>query len=167
MMGREVRMVSVDWQHPKDDNGKYIPLFGYSYANSRKEWDIGRQKWQEGFIEDYVNKGWKPKDETHTGRYTEWAGSCPSPDDYMPEWPEEKRTHYMMYENTSEGTPISPAFATPEELAQWLVDNKASAFADMTATYDQWLRVAKGGYSPSAIIVNGVMDSGVAGLSEE
>ena len=26
-MGREVRMVPKDWIHPKDRNGKYIPLF--------------------------------------------------------------------------------------------------------------------------------------------
>lgn len=68
----------------------------------------------------------------------------------------------MMYEDVSEGTPISPAFATPEELARWLTDNNASAYADQTASYEGWLRVANGGlaismvYSPQTGIVNGV-----------
>lgn len=46
---------------------------------------------------------------------------------------------YQMWETTSEGSPISPVFASPEELARWLADNKASWFGDATATYDQWM----------------------------
>jgi hypothetical protein len=82
----------------------------------------------------------------------------------MPNWPAEQRTHYMMYEDTSEGTPISPAFETPEELARWLVDNKASAFSDMTADYEHWLRAARGAWSPGMVIADGVMQSGVQAL---
>lgn len=74
----------------------------------------------------------------------------------------------MMYETTSEGTPISPAFATPEELAQWLVDNNASAFADQTASYEAWLRIACGGYAPSAVMTFGSgMVSGVEALKDD
>ena len=81
--------------------------------------------------------------------------------EYMPDWPEAERTHLMMYENTSEGTPISPPFATPEELARWCADNGASAFGASKATYEQWLSVARGGYAPSMVIVDGKMMSGV------
>jgi len=96
--------------------------------------------------------------------YEQWAGQRPHRDDYMPNWPESERTHYMMYEDTSEGTPISPAFATPEELAQWLADNGASAFGDMTADYDHWLRVARGGWAPGMVMQGGRLESGVQGL---
>lgn len=58
----------------------------------------------------------------------------------------------MMYENTSEGTPISPAFETPEELAHWLADNGASAFGSETASYESWLRICRGGFAPGMII---------------
>lgn len=78
-------------------------------------------------------------------------GNPPDINDYMPNWPDAERTHLMMYETTSEGTPISPAFRTPEELARWLADNKASAFGSMTASYESWLEVARGGWAPSAI----------------
>ena len=71
----------------------------------------------------------------------------------------------MMYEDTSEGTPISPIFATPEELARWLTDTKASAFGGQAATYEGWLRVAQGGWAPSAVFTpeTGLM-SGVDAL---
>ena len=85
----------------------------------------------------------------------------------MPDWPEEIKTHYMMYETCSEGTPISPAFKTPEELARWLADNNASAFAGQGASYESWLRICKGGYAPSAIIMNGKLMSGVEATKAE
>jgi len=51
-----------------------------------------------------------------------------------------------MYETCSEGTPISPVMETPEQLARWLVDNKASFFGTMTAPYDRWLEICYGAY---------------------
>ena len=69
---------------------------------------------------------------------------------------------WQMWETTSEGSPMSPVFKTPEELAKWLADNKASAFGNMTATYDEWLNMIKAGHAPSAIMTNGKIISGVA-----
>ncbi len=168
-MGREVRMVPADWQHPKND-GKYVPLFDGAdgaFASADAEWNESHSKWQQGLIKSYgKDEKWQPIDaEYRSMRYTDYGGSRPSPDDYMPDWPTEQRTHYMMYEDTSEGTPISPAFATPEELARWLTDNNASAFASQGASYEGWLRVCKGGFACSAVMHNGVMTSGVDGLT--
>lgn len=84
---------------------------------------------------------------------------------FMPDWPAEERTHLMMYETTTEGTPISPAFETPEELAQWLAHNGASALGSRTATYEQWLAMAKRGWAPSAIMsARGRLVSGVEAM---
>ena len=85
----------------------------------------------------------------------------------MPSWPEEERTHYQMYETTSEGTPISGVFESPELLAHWLADEGASAFAGQGADYESWLRVANGGYACSAVLADGVMESGVTGLTQK
>jgi len=69
---------------------------------------------------------------------------------------------YQVWETTSEGSPISPAFETPEELARWLADNKASAFGSQTASYETWLKFICGpGWAPSAVMENGMMKSGV------
>lgn len=140
-MGREVRRVPADWQHPKDENDKYIPTHQVFTYNAEE-------------IEEGLRDGWLENDPPHYGVSV------------MPDWPAEQRTHYMMYENTTEGTPISPVFATPEELACWLTENSASAFGDMTASYESWLRVANGGYGPSAVITPGRgLQSGVDGLT--
>lgn len=163
----------ADWQHPKgegtyrDGSPRYRALFdGASLAPSTAEWDEGAAKWAEGLRRDYSTDGWKPLDgDEKASTYAEWAGDRPDPDDYMPDWPESERTHFQMYETTSEGTPISPPMESPEALARWLVDNNASAFADQTASYEGWLRVANGGYECSAVmVIGGPLKSGVDGL---
>lgn len=175
-MGREVRRVPADWIHPKypDDHyethlrGRYVPLHeGGDYEARAAEWDEERSRWQSGLVRSYSKEGpWRLKESDEVGmRYTEYAGSRPSPDDYMPNWPAEQRTHLMMYEDTSEGTPKSPAFATPEELARWCADNGVSSFGHDTATYEQWLRVAQGGWAPSMVMTGGQLMSGVEALS--
>lgn len=165
-MGREVRRVPKDWQHPKNDNGNFIPLYGRSYGSDGDEWDEGRRQWLAGFCRSYSDgQEWEPRDPKYANlRYTDYAGARPSPDDYMPDWPDSERTHYMMYEDTSEGTPISPAFATPEDLARWLADTGASAFGRSAASYEGWLRVCKGGFAPSMVISGGVIQTGVDAL---
>jgi len=142
-MGREVRKVPVDWQHPKNEQGNDKPLFE-GYKDDARE-----------FMELANNKGLQEA--------IEYMG-CPDKEDYMPDWADEEKTHLMMYETTSEGTPISPAFETPEELARWLVDNGASAFGRSTGSYEGWLRVAGGGYAPSAVMDASGFHSGVDAL---
>ena len=51
---------------------------------------------------------------------------------------------WQMWENTSEGSPISPAFADPRDLAKWLADTGASTFGHMTADAETWLRMIVG-----------------------
>ncbi|MDB5236909.1 MAG: hypothetical protein JWL88_11 [Parcubacteria group bacterium] len=86
-------------------------------------------------------------------------------DRHMPNWPVSERTHYQMYETTTEGKPISPVCETPEELARWLADNKASAFAGMPANYDHWLSmINNGSWAPTAFRRGGVMISGVEAM---
>lgn len=160
-------MVPPGWRHPKSAEGKYIPLFKGSFTSADEDWNEGYAAWQRGEIENYGAKDgeskWRPKSESalESVSYTEWAGGRPSPDDYMPAFPEGSATMLCMYEDTTEGTPISPAFATPEELARWLADNNASAFGGMTATYEQWLATCLAGWSISVVIEGGRMMSGV------
>lgn len=139
-MGREVRRVPADWQHPiYPATGRYIPLFdGKDFAVELRDWNEGNAKWSRGEFPDDADAA------TRKLTYSECNGDQPKARDYMPAWPDAERTHLMMYENASEGTPISPAFKTPEELARWLADTNASAFGGMGASYEVWLRVAQG-----------------------
>lgn len=86
-----------------------------------------------------------------------WCASCSGSGEAWPD--EETKARYeswrrteppsgegwQMWETTSEGSPMSPVFATPEGLARWLADTKASAFAGIGASYEDWLgMIAKG-----------------------
>ncbi len=168
-MGREVRRVPADWQHPKHWTGglrgpkeRYKPLFpGEDYQPRVDQWDEECAKWKAGWRPDYCTD-----EDDRALCYEEWSGQRPHREDYMPNWPVDQRTHLMMYETTSEGTPISPAFSTPEELARWLTDNNASAFGDSTASYEGWLRVASGGYACSMVIGAQGVQSGVDAFTD-
>lgn len=71
----------------------------------------------------------------------------------VPSWvdPFSDRWGWQMWETTSEGSPISPVMDTPEELARWLADNRASAFGGTEATFDQWLNMITQGHAVSAV----------------
>ena len=167
-MGREVRMVPANWEHPRDEKGHFIALLGGSFKERAAKWDEEARQWANGFVQDYATDGWKAKEPKNAGTFADWDGGRPNEKDYMPDWPEAERTHYQMYESTSEGTPISPAMETPEALARWLADNSASAFANIGATYEQWLATIKRGWAPSAVSSpkTGLV-SGVEGLYEK
>jgi hypothetical protein len=45
---------------------------------------------------------------------------------------------WQLWETTSEGSPISPVFKSPEDLADWCVPN-ATFFAGITGTKLEWL----------------------------
>lgn len=51
---------------------------------------------------------------------------------------------WQMWETTSEGSPISPVFATAEELADYLAATGASMFGNTTASRDRWLSIITG-----------------------
>jgi len=165
-MGREVRMVPKDWEHPKDEKGIYIPLFGGSFSKRVKDYDEEKEMWEKGFMRSYKKDDdmWIPKEDRNYP-FEEWSGSRPQEQDYMPDWPEEERTHFQMYENVTEGTPISPPMESPEALVQWLAENGVNAGAFRTATYEQWLRMISRGYAPTLVGIKGAgLISGVEGI---
>jgi len=122
-MSREIRKVAVDWKHPKDDQGNYVPCFEYFPYEDE--------------ISEGLRDGWLDDEPPN-------YGCC-----VMPSWSDSERSHYQMYETTSEGTPIGPVLESPEAVAHWCVDNSASAMGGRTASYEAWLRVARGGSAPT------------------
>jgi hypothetical protein len=132
-MGREVRKVPPTWEHPENK-----PLRGRSFEEDAEKWDIQKIAWDCGL---YLSNGeLKRRDSSMPDSFDDWDGKRPEKEDYMPNWPESERTHYQMYETTTLGTPISPPMPTIDSLAHWLADNNASAAADFTCTYEEWLR---------------------------
>lgn len=148
MMGREVRRVPKDWEHPRDRNGKYLPMYEEDFETEAAKWKEEFKKWVRTDIE-----------------YWEYR-SPPNRYYYVPK-SEKEKTHYQMYETVSEGTPISPVMDSPESLARWLVDNEARMFASCTATYNEWLYICKGGWAADAVFINGILVPGVRDLDIE
>ena len=174
-MSREVRMVPANWQHPTEWRKEYRsggpelyfkPLHKGPYSERVREWDEGAAQWGAGFVKNYVSGRYHPKSPDQDYSYAAYAGERPVKEAYMPEFEPGTATHYVMYEDTSEGTPISPAFATPEALARWLADNGASSFGGSTATYEQWLPICKGKRAPSMVIYAKGLRSGVEAMAD-
>lgn len=156
-MGREVRRVPANWEHPRYtiEDSPDEPWIGTircllsDYPGAIARWDRRAEKWP--LVEDFQSGGWKPY-EGERQSFVDYAGPRPDPVNYMPVWSADECTHLMMYETTTEGSPISPSFATPEELARWLTDNETSAFGNRSADYEFWLRLAKGAVSVAVVI---------------
>lgn len=169
-----MRMVPKDWKHPTERawdrygqlKEQLVPLFNSISLSALRKlqagWDEQNALWVRGEHPDQLKY---PDASKH---FEEWAGERPSAKDRMPCWEPSERTHFQMYENTTEGTPISPVCETAEELARWLADNRASAFGRETATYEQWLSTIQRGFSFSMVAnVGGPIVSGVVGQHDE
>ena len=144
-MGREIRMVKKGWEHPKNDDGKYQPMFNMFYEDELNEWWENHLLWLQGKHPD------QPQDYKY---YAEWHGDPPDIAYYIQEkWDEEKdEMWFCLYENVSEGTPLSPSFKTKEELINYLVDN--GDFWGYSWTENQAKKMLENKYCCSGIIIN-------------
>ena len=136
---REVRRVPLNWKHPQEGiyhNGRtrYRPLHARSRLLDLDRWNAENPDLAE--------------DDAY------------GPDDYMPEFPEGTPMGYQLYETTTEGTPVSPVFTTPEDLAAWC-EHCATVFARSTWTKEQWLRSFRDGTTAVASLGN-IGPSGIA-----
>lgn len=117
-MGREIRMVPPDWEHPKytKDNAKYTNWIGSYIGMYDQDYDSACAEWYEGV------KNFKPSE--YCKWFHEYKGNPPNPESYRSrKWTNEEATHYQVYETVSEGTPVTPHFATKEELVEYLVEH--------------------------------------------
>lgn len=67
---------------------------------------------------------------------------------------------YQIWEHVTAGSPVSPPFLNPEDLAHWMVENDSRITRDVD--YDGWLKfILAEGQSISAAPLNGELVSGV------
>ena len=150
-MGRQLRRVAANWQHPKDENNNYIPLLEYNFTEKLNEWEEGKEMWDKGLRENWFPKEGEGKWKARIGdecemTWEEWTSSKPVKEDYMPEWGEEEKTHIQLYENTTEGTPITEVYKADEleNLCEYAAKN-CTTFADFTATKEEWMNMLSDG----------------------
>lgn len=179
-MGREIRKVIPNWEHPKEEKynsfkGRYDegfkPLYNRPYRKSINEWITEHQLWEKGEHPDQQDK-----DLEGYINYADYAGNPPDVESYRPDWREEEMTWFQVYETVSEGTPVTPPFATREELVAYLVENgdfwdqERRSKGDSIMPCDPWpLETAQrfvfgSGYAPSLVVTDGKIQSGVEAL---
>lgn len=139
-MGREIRPVALDWEHPRDGDRtysdgsvRYIPLHSREDLRRRIEW-----------------RDEHPDDEDEQEPI--------DPDEYMPEIPEGTPYGWQMYETVTEGSPISPIFGTKDELAEWLASPAAGRDRVPEAAARAFVA---DGWAPSGVSVGGTFMTGV------
>ena len=144
-MGREIRRVPADWEHPKDEHGNYIPMYDQSYDEALAEYNAELEAWNNNTHPDILND---PKVKVTYPNFKDWKAGPPDKNTYRSRiFKEEELTHIQLYNTTSEGEPISPLFKADEfeKLCEWAAEN-ATTFADYKAPKDSWIKMLKDGY---------------------
>lgn len=131
-MGREIRRVPKDWEHPRDDEELYQPMFDETYLKSLL-WYL-----------------WPPQ---HLRYIRGWFENFPDWGRYRPHFRRGAATCYQIYENVTEGTPVSPVFETLKDLIGWLIDAGYSREAAEN--------FARSGCVPSLVVADGKIYSGI------
>lgn len=131
-MGREIRSAPLDWQHPKESKfdittrqmvEQYHPLYDRDAETAWVEWLQEFEEFKDSheltrIINDYPDDGYS-HDEPYRS-FCAWSGKPPDPKYYRPKWPEDAVMGFAVYETVTEGTPVTPTFATKEELIDYL-----------------------------------------------
>lgn len=157
-MGREIRHVPAGWKHPENKPCPhfrtcagvcYQPLYDEDYDTAAAEWLAGLTAWESGADPDR-------SDHPDIRHYWDWNGMPPDSKYYRPKWTDAERTHVQIYETVSEGTPVTPPFATKDKLIDYLV--KCGDFWDQRRGDGGWSRVNAerfvngGGFAPSLVV---------------
>lgn len=148
-MGRQIRRVPADWRHPRDGE-HYKPLRDSDFESAMQRWLNELQQWKD---REFARVRGQYPDIAADPRYAPdcpltafvaWQGEAPSPEYYRRRWAPDEATHYQLYETVSEGTPLSPPFASKAELVEYLVehgdgcDRPVSRAAAEAFVRDQW-----------------------------
>lgn len=181
-MGREIRRVPANWQHPKRTEFNYLkmrdeksfqPLHNKPYISAISEWIRDHLLWQRGEHPDQQGD-----DRSEYQYYAQWGDGPPNVEYYRPEWKPEEMTRYQVYETVSEGTPVTPPFETQAELIEYLVehgdywDQKRREEGRSSMPCEPWTRkqaesfVLGSGWAPSLVEMDGTIQSGVAAMAE-
>lgn len=147
-------------------------MFDESFEDAAAEWKQEFAAWERGERPTWCCEESKAKE------YWEVNGDPPDRKSYRP-WKDDEATWYQVWETVSEGTPVSPPFATREELIEYLVANgdywdQARRKDGYTGVIDcrPWSRksaeafVNGPGWAPSMVMDASGVRSGVQALGE-
>jgi hypothetical protein len=163
-MGREVRRVPPNWQHPESEDRygrkRLQPMFDDHIGKRFAEWLADFDRIRRDDLKDIER-------ECYPLGLADWLqdeGRPPDPAYYRP-WKDEEATWFQVWETVSEGTPVTPPFATKAELVDYLVangdfwDQKRRAEGDSIMNCAPWQRASaeqfvNTGWAPTFIVQN-------------
>ena len=96
-MSREIREVPPDWQHPEDENGKYISVFDRTFQDAETEWLQNAQLWEK---QQHPHQLDSPNYTTHVTDYSHWDERPTDPSRYRPAHLESPSC-YQVYETVT------------------------------------------------------------------
>jgi hypothetical protein len=157
-MSRTLRKVPPNYQHPKvcDRRGveAFRPMYDQTWADAVREWKDGYAAWERGEHPQF-----------HAGgEFWEFYAPPGDPDDYRT-FTDDEATWFCVYETVSEGTPVTPPFATAAELVDYLTTH--GDFGRQQYGEPPWTRAnaeafIKAGWMPSAWVVMPAVGTGAA-----
>lgn len=133
-MGREIRRVPPNWEHPKR-----------RYYNNRGEIKEGYKGLHDEDYESHINSWfeklakWQSEGKSIV-EFIRYEGRMLEEETFRPAWKEDEATWYQVYETVSDGTPVTPPFATKGELVDYLV--KYGDFWDQKRGDGGWNRAS-------------------------
>lgn len=167
-MGREIRKVPPNWKHPEKPEKNRVgmtafqPMYDRTFEDAAREWKADFAAWERGERPSYYT------DDGSNDEFWEYSGGPPDRE-YYRDYADADATWFQVYETVTEGTPVTPPFATEDELIEHLVANGTwSDEYDRRAGWETgpcgWPREAaekfvKSGWAPSMIVANGVVST--------
>lgn len=110
------------------------PMYDRSFEGAWAEWLADFDRIRAGNLDDLER-------ECYPRGLADWIQDCLAPDPaYYRPWRDEEATWFQVWQTVSEGTPVSPPFATKEELIDYLA--KHGDFWDQERCHQpdwQWL----------------------------
>ena len=152
-MGREIRRVPPNWEHPRDKQGRYLPLHDITHEEAMAKWTAQEELWNLGHHPSLLQHP-----EARGYSYEEWSDQRPNPQYHRPAFQEEP-TWYQVYENVTEGTPVTPPMPSLEDLEEHLVSSG-------TTTREQAQAFIQEGNSKTFLLQHGTIHSGFAVAQE-
>lgn len=163
-MGREIRRVPPNWEHPRwtEEDARYTAHVGEyrschdeTYADAAEAWMNACLEWEAGRHPDRerVDKECLPR------YFWEWEGPPPDPESYRPAFTAEP-TWFQLYETVSEGSPVTPPFETEAKLIKYLSTkgdfwHQKDSMNHGAPTYSQAEALVRQGGGMSMMVVDG------------
>ncbi len=144
-MGREIRKVPPNWQHPENDRGSPQPMYDRHIDDEMTDWLAELDAARSGNLDDVVKY--------YGGSLAAWLQDNLPPDPLVHRpWHDEEATWVQLWENVSEGTPVTPPFATKDELIEHLVAKGTDWDKGRPWSRKAAEDVVNSGYAPSLIV---------------